>query len=195
MKLIQFKLKDGNEFSVYGTYTIETGKTFNFDTHKLETYEFPEFYELEGKQIVFGEELPFTPNGEAWNGRKYNAEDMICEFYRTGLLGSSVYDVIYLDEGLAKIFNTFKDDFILVKEKPFAKKIFSYDMLDLLELLLVTDEYTYYGSCDQFIMLGTENRMIISDNYFAEVGFSKSVEHIRNGKETLLWGELPEKED
>ena len=41
-------------------------------------------------------------------------------------------------------------------------------------------------------MLSTDSKEIVSDNYFAEVGFWDSIENIKNGKEIHLWGELPE---
>ena len=42
------------------------------------------------------------------------------------------------------------------------------------------------------LMLTFPERNIVSDNYFAEIGYFESLENIQNGKEKLLWGELPE---
>ena len=41
-------------------------------------------------------------------------------------------------------------------------------------------------------MFTTDTHEVVSDNYFAEVGYWDSIQNIDNNTETLIWGELPE---
>lgn len=193
MKLAEFKTKDGH-FSIYGTYTIETGKTLE-KTLEFSTYNYPEFYDLEAKQIINGEEISYEPDGHTWSGRKYVAEDMICEFIMCHFLGSALFEFVFLEKGLMSFVKAYTDNTVQVNGASFNKRVLAHDMCDLFQLFLVTDQYTYYGSDDRFLMISTDTRNVVSDNYFAECGYFESAKNVRNGKETLLWGELPEEEE
>lgn len=185
MKLATFKI-DSTTYSVYGNVEMEKGKTLD-----REEYPYPEFYDTKAVIHKEGKEIPFSPSGRTWPGEKYDATKMISNFLLHEMIGSKRYETVYIEPSL-KEFLSFYRTCIEVDEMKFQNRILSHDMHEIYDLSLVTNDYTYYMSCDQVLMLSTKTREIVSDNYFAEVGFWDSVENIENGKETLLWGTLPE---
>ena len=185
MKLASFKV-EGITYSVYGTVEMEKGK--NLD---MEEYPYPEFYDTKAVIHKGEKEIPFSPSGTTWNGDHYDATSMITDFLLHEMIGSTRYETVYIESSLQEFLSFYKT-FVEIDEIKFQNRILSHDMYEIYDLSLVTNDYTYYMSCDQVLMLSTENRTIVSDNYFAEVGFWDSVENIKEGKETLLWGTLPE---
>ena len=52
-----------------------------------------------------------------------------------------------------------------------------------------TTQYSYYSCYDRYIMLSSEDGMLISDNNFAEDGYADSIIAVEKGEEILLYGE------
>lgn len=186
-------------FNIYGSYEIKTGKELDIFTEGVNMIDFkyPEFCDITATNIVDDREEDYVPVGETWAGRKYTATDMI-EFLISALIkGDETYTKLNLESGLQELVNDYLTDdkiAIAVNGKKIPKRILTNTMYDLYQLILVTDAYIYYVHEDQTYMLSTEDHTVISDNYFAEVGYWDSVENVKSGKETLLWGELPEED-
>ena len=166
--------KDGSDFSFFGNFTIETGKHLNTDEKGNRIwihYPYCEFSNITVTKIVDGKEIKFEPNGYRWNGTKYCAESMLEYLISALIRKDSTFEVCNLNEELGDVVEWYQ-----------------------FELSLVTDKYIYYLRDDLVLMLSAETHEIISDNYFADVGFWESVESIRNndGEESLLWGTIPE---
>lgn len=184
-------------FNVYGEYNIETGKEVNILSENMEFIEFkyPEFYYISATRVVNKKEESYSPKGESWVGRKYTAEDMIQFLISALIKGDESYTKLYLDSGLEKIIAEYRKESeiaITVDDKDIPKRILTNDMNYLYQLMLVTDEFIYYSHENGMYMLSTDTHQVVSDNYFAEVGFWDSVENVKNGEEKLLWGKLPE---
>ena len=184
-------------FNIYGEYEVSVGKEIDIISTASGFIEFnyPEFYYTSATRVVDGKEETYIPKGESWVGRKYTAEDMIQFLISALIKGDETYTKIYLDPGLEKIIEEYIKDSeiaIAVEGKDVPKRILTNSMYYLYQLMLVTNEYIYYSHENGMYMLSTDTHQVVSDNYFAEVGFWDSVENVRNGKEKLLWGELPE---
>ena len=177
------------KFSIYGEYEVETGK----DCSNNE-YIFPQFYSVSAKRVVDKTEMDYMPPGETWAGRKYTPEDMIQGFMASMIRKCSIYTNIYLDAKLQEIVAFYDESALTVNGLDIPKRILDESMYCLYELTLVTQEFIYYIYDDSCLMLCTKNHEVVSDNYFASVGYWDSVEDIKTGKETLLWGKLPPEE-
>ena len=185
--LVTFEV-EGDTFNIYGSYECDknTGK-----------YTYPEFYDLTAKKIIGGKEVDYEPHGQSWTGRNYMVEDLIRDFIAKSTVNSLLYSTIFIESGLQDIINQFnKAEAIVltVGDLQIPKAIMSYDLYNIYELVLVTNDYIYYACDDMTLMFTTSTHEIVSDNYFAEVGYWDSVENVKSGKETLLWGELPEED-
>lgn len=181
-------------YIIYGTYVIEKGTCCNLDGSRG-FYGYPEFYDLIAKHVEDGIETDFEPEGVSCNGHKYDVADMIQDFLAKQIQHSTLYTAVYLEEGLQNLVDSYhKDIVITVNDLDIPKRILSNDMYNLFELELVTSEYIYYVCENICLMLSTDSHRVVSDNYFAEVGFHQSVQNIVAGRneEILLWGKLPE---
>lgn len=188
--LTKFSIDD-RKFVISGTYEICENQDYN-----LEEYKYPEFSELEAQNLVESELTDFTPEGETWTGRKYEVSDMIQSVMAHLILNSKVYQIEYLDDGLKDIIDEYHKDIALnINELDIPRKILYLDMYNLFELTLVTNEYIYYSCYDQMLMFRTDTHEIVSDNYFASVGFDDSCKNVKTGKEVLLWGTIQQNND
>lgn len=181
---------EGDTFNIYGSYECDT----TTDNNKNK-YTYPEFYDLTAKQIINGKEVDYEPHGQTWTGRNYMVEDMIQDFIAKSMVNSLLYSTIFIESGLQDIVNQFNNAeaiVLTVDNLQIPKAIMSHDLYNIYELALVTNDYIYFMCDDMTLMFTTDTHEIVSDNYFAEVGFFDSVENIKSGKENLLWGELPE---
>ena len=188
-KLLVSFVAAGATFKIYGSY--ECGTTTDNNKNK---YTYPEFYDLTAKQIIDGKEVDYKPKGSTWSGRKYTVEDMIQDFIAKSTVNNLSYSAIFIESGLQDIisqFNNAEAIALTVDNLQIPKEIFSYDLYNIYELLLVTNDFIYYACDDMTIMFTTNTHGIVSDNHFAEVGYRESVENVKSGKEILLWGELP----
>lgn len=175
-------------FSIYGDYEVETGQDYN-----NKDYNYPEFYDLVAKSVENGKETDYQPTGTTWAGRKYVVADMIQSYIASLIHGGTLYNKIYLDDGLQKLvdfYNTEEKIATTVNGVNIPKWILDNSM-NIYELILVTNEFIYYCFYDEYYMLRTSNHEVVSDNYFAEVGYMESIENIAKGTEELIWGELP----
>lgn len=177
-----------SRFSIYGTCEIVTGKDCDG-----RGYKYPEFYELTAKQNVNGLETDYQPAGETWTGRKYDVEDMIRSFMEALIRNANGYIRIYLDPVLQEIVDYYLADdniAVTVNNLKIPKRIIATSMYYEFELALVTDEFIYYEFYDELIMLDAKTHEIVSDNYFASVGYGDSIENIASGEETLIYGHI-----
>lgn len=187
--LATFEVED-NKYNIYGNYEIE-----NDTDYMGNPYIYPEFSELSAKQIVDGKEVDFKPTGCTWAGRDYVVEDMISDFLAKEILDNKLYKAYYIESGLQKIIDYYhhEDNIVTVRNGlRIPKYILSNEMFGIYELTLVTNEYIYYMYADRVLMFSTDTHEVVSDNYFAEVGYWDSIQNIDNNTETLIWGELPE---
>lgn len=168
-------------FSIYGDYEILENE---------ETFHIAEFSNLKAYTVYEEKEIPYTPIGVTWSGRHYDVEDMIKGFMESLIMQGNLYTKIYLNEELWNLVLEYHEEVVLIDDISIPKHILSCN--GIYELLMVTSDNIYYINDDMILMLTFPERNIVSDNYFAEIGYFESLENIQNGKEKLLWGELPE---
>lgn len=170
-------------FSIYGDYEI---------LEIEETFHIAEFSNLKAYTVYEDKEIPYTPIGVTWVGRHYEVEDMIKGFLENLIMQGDLYTKIYLNEELWRMVLEYHKEVVLIDDISITKHILNSCYNGTYELLMVTSDNIYYINDDMTLMLTFPERNLVSDNYFAEVGYFESLENIQNGKEKLLWGELPE---
>lgn len=170
---------------------------FIFESRKDADGEFcyPEFYNLElEKKSEEGFYEPYTPGYIRWNGTKVEIEDMLNTAVNSFLFERNEISTLFLHNELRAWAKPFQDNVALtVNGKKIPKKIFTNDLYNYMDLLLVTDKFIYYGYDSEILMFGTEEHELCSDNYFAEVGLTESYENIAIQTETCLFGAPEEK--
>ena len=197
--LATFYMEEINDtFNIYGSYEIETVEEIDLQAtgnNKIKI-KHPEFYNIRITKLVNEKEEDYLPSGSSWTGRKYDALDVLNSFIAALIRGDEAYTKIFVDEGLQEVVEYYTtESAVTAKGKTIPARIFDSSLIYSYQLLMVTDTFIYYCDDDSIIMLNTEDHTIVSDNYFAEVGYNDSVENIRGGSETLIWGELPEQEN
>ena len=187
-KLIQFIVSEvsskelGSKFVIYGNYEIE---------RDYENYKYPEFDDLIAQKEQDGSFTEYHPKGTNWYGTKFTVEDMILDVLACDSRGGDTYNIIYIEKGLTDLLEEYKSNIIQITETmTLPKHILGID--DVYELMHVTDKYIYYAHDEAILMLSIEDHSIISDNYFAEVGWYDSMQAVVAGNEKLLYGEIPE---
>lgn len=172
--LVEFIIENG-QYRVWGNYS--------FDENKC-----PEFTDLRAEILVDGVYVGYSPDGHTWAGRKFVVEDMISDCLAKLIQCCRIYTIIYLDEGLAHLVASYHEDIVLiVNDLKIPRRIISAQLFDVHSLVLVTSQFLYYVHDDQMIMLDTDTHELVSDNYFAEVGYADSLENIESGEEKLIW--------
>lgn len=177
-------------FAIYGEYEL----TDEWD-HYNNPYKYPDFYDLSAYHIVRGKEIPYQPKGHTWTGRRYCEEDMIRGFVSNQILPvEPYYTKIFLEEGLQKLVDSYiREENIVMKDGNFfIPKLILGNTMWQYELMLITNNYFYYAYYDETLMYDVKEKSLVSDNYFASVGYWDSIENISSGKEELVWGEMPE---
>lgn len=143
-----------------------------------------EFYDLQLYEVVRGKEIPFIFKGYTWTGCEMNADYAIADILSKYMLKHSDVYVLHMDDTLKKYLEKVSAPRVLLKTLEIPVKIIYGMSLEVYQLLLVTDMYTYYAADDMFLMLETGSFSVVSDNYFAEIGWNESIENIATGKET-----------
>lgn len=189
--LASFDVKNLKEtINIYGKYHSTDIK--ELEDSKLVSYKGMEFSDISATHMVNGQEEVYTPMGSSWAGHKYNATDVLEFFIAAIIRGDDSHRALYIDDGLNEYIDSYTSNVaVSVAGKTIPSRIPNNKLYCVYQLYLVTDQYTYYLHDDEVLMLSTENHIVVSDNYFAEVGFWDSVNNIKQGKETLLFGELP----
>ena len=184
LRLIAIFVVAEKTYEIYGSYEICANKDYH-----LKEYSYPEFCDLTAEIIEGNKKSNFVPGGVKWSGDKYDVEDMITDLLFKNIVGNKEYQILYLDEALKQLVETYRMEKISLEERELPFRMLGKDLYEIFELTLVTDKFIYYGCGEDMLMFDTDadGLDIISDNYFASVGFYDSCENIQNGKEKLLW--------
>lgn len=172
-------------FSIYGSCDIYTE----------EGLPHPEFYDLSACQIIDKKEHPYTPIGRSWSGRKFDSNDMVNSFITRLIRNDTSCMELFLEAQLKSMVEVYMEDkntALTYNGVKIPKYILGNPTYELFELQLVTSDFIYYMTSDEMLMLNLNDHSLVSDNCFAEIGYSDSIDNIRSGKETLIWGILPQ---
>lgn len=182
LRLIAIFVVAEKTYEIYGSYEICANKDYH-----LKEYSYPEFSDLTAEIIEGNKKSNFVPGGVKWSGDKYDVEDMITDLLFKNIVGNKEYQILYLDEALKQLVETYRMEKISLEEMELPFRMLGKDLYEIFELTLVTDKFIYYGCGEDMLMFDIDGLDIISDNYFAGAGFYDSCENIKNGKEKLLW--------
>lgn len=188
MLLTRFVLeRTGETLEICGDVSIEKG-----NAQSEADYSYPEFSNLSAKKQEGDSLVDYCPTGATWAGREYDVEDMIASVISYAILGIPGCRVLFMEDSLQTMVDEYRMNSVNIGDQQIPRTALYVNLYELYELALVTDSYIYYQCADQVLMLSIANGSVVSDNYFAEVGFWESVEAIRKGEEKILYGELPE---
>lgn len=188
MKLIEFVVckeckEKHSRFRIDGIYSFE---------QRSEDHDYLEFEELTAYRFENGEFKEYTPESVNWYGQVSTEEDMFLDVLSAETRGDLAYEITFIEQGIKIIADHYKNDTLTVSDgSKLPKHILGADG-ELYELSIATNKYLFYVQGDQSIMLSTDDRSVISDNYFAEVGWHDSMINVLTGKEQLLFGNVPE---
>lgn len=185
LKLFEIRIIDKSS-SYNGKHLIVYGDLEIIEKDKLK---YPEINNIIINEKIGAKETEFIVSGTAWSGRKYDNYDIVTSSISSYLREDvSSYIVSEVCNELQQLIDFYKIDKLIVNNHNIPKKIlFGYDM-NVYNLTVVTNKYIYYTYADITIMLDINDGSIISDNYFAEIGFFESKENVNNGDETLIYG-------
>lgn len=179
-------------FSIYGDYELKSFEGCDI------CYKYPEFNELSVFRIIDGKEVLFIYEDESQECTICRNETMMEDFIASLIEGSPVYTKEYLEDGLQQLVDFYVSDDKIVTTVDGLKIpgfIIGNCLFDLYELTLVTDRYIFYTYHDDVVKLRTRDHMVFRNAFYRNFDYMDSVENIRLGKETLIWGELPEEKE
>lgn len=182
-KLFEIILHDGNEerhFEFTGQIQV---------VHNNVGYPFLETGDITIYEIKDSEKVLFEPPATSWaTGDRLSASDAMNDVLQRYICNQTDgFKVLYVDPEVYDMAAVYKNRTALrYKGRDIPYQIIDNDMQYVYELYLATSEYLYYICDDMFLMQDIETGTLISDNYFAEVGFSESEEAIEEGTEENL---------
>lgn len=169
---------------IYGTVKI-----LNATGILIPTYIYPEISDISIYERINDKETELILTGETWAGRKYDAYDVISSSLSDLIrYDSSSVNVTFVCPALEKIVKHYHNNILQHKNSNIPQTILHGYSYDCFQLGVATNKFIYYFSDSAILMISTEDHSVISDNYFAEVGYYDSQEAVKNGKETLLFG-------
>lgn len=146
-----------------------------------------EFYDVRITEVKAEGDVIFVPKGYTWSGAKIDVEYAICDVIARYSRMEHGFEMLYQNDIIQSFVDQLRKETVKTEDLELPKMIVYGSFLNVYELYLVTDKYTYYSSEDLYVMLETDSREVIADNYFAEVGYADSVDAIRKGEEKMLW--------
>lgn len=172
--LVEFILEK-EQYRVWGSYSMNEDNC-------------PEFENLRAEILADGKYVGYSPDGHTWTGRKFEVEDMISDCLANLIRCCGIYTILYMDEGLADYASSYHEDIVLtVNDLKIPRRIMSPQLMYVFELILVTSQYIYYVNDDKMIVIGADTHELVTDNHFADVCYTDSLENIENGEEKLIW--------
>ena len=147
-----------------------------------------EFDELEIFEVKEGKKEIFKPKGHTFSGNKLDCQDAIGDVIARYSRNEQGLTILYMHNDIKNFVDEYKKEFITVENREIPYKVLHGSFPSVYNLLLITDFYTYYISeDDECLMLDTATGEVISDNYFASVGYEQSLESIEEGGERKIF--------
>lgn len=206
--LIAFTLQRTNNqylYMVFGDYEIDTVKEDDMiyyetvgENEELKflsdiiEFPYPEFYDkkLEGCKLDLETDeislIDCKDLGENWIGEPFTIYDVPSSACAAYTQKDSICSIHYLEDDLKKILDSPVYEKALMNGKEIPLRMLDSDM-NVMQLLMATNEYLYYQHDDIYKMLNTNTLETKGYNDGAELGFDDSKENIENGKEKLIW--------
>lgn len=190
-RLMEFILKEAGEenetmhFIMYGSLSTQRSVYDGIDE--------PEFYDIAVKKIVDGKETDFESKVVTFSGHKLTNIDCAEQTFASIVRNDKDTEVIYLDPEVKALAGQYTEKTALESG---GRKIAEYcysAAIGACKLYLATDEFLYYERYGESVMFSTEDGHVVADNSaFAEMGLWESFKNVEDGKEKLLYGEIPE---
>lgn len=138
-------------------------------------------------QVENEREIPFVIRATTWHGSKLTGMDAITDVLSRYARKDTSIKILFMEDTIKTYLDALCQDIIETEIGIVPKRIVYGSFLDIYHLELVTDQYIYYSYDSIIVMLSAEDRGVIADNYFAEVGYFNSEEAIAHGTEKQLY--------
>lgn len=172
----------GYLFEAHGTFSIEKDNDGN---------RYPVFEDVTLMHLENDVRKEYTPEGRNWYGHRYSGDDIISSVFSHCCIINDCHRIEYWHPELDALIKEYTSDIVLtVEDLDIPKRIISPSGT-IYRISHVTNEFIYYSSSEQILMLSAQTHHVLSDNCFAENAWYESMENVMNGTEQLLYGELP----
>lgn len=182
-KLFEFILNDGENnrhFEITGKVKV---------VHNIVGYPFLETEEILVYETKGDKKVSFEPTATRWaTGERLKTSDVFDDVLERYIRNETEdFKVLYVDPEVSCMAAVYKNRTALIyKGRNIPYQIIDNDMQYVYQLCLATSEYLYYCSDEAMVMLSTKDGALVSDNYFAEIGYSDSEDAIEEGMEENL---------
>lgn len=190
-KLMEFILKDVGEekenmhFIMYGDFLTERSD--------YEEINEPEFYNVIIRKVTDGKEKAWRSKSVTFSGHKMTNIDCAEQALASIICNDNDVEVIYLDAEVETLVRQYIEKTAFEFQGRKISKYHYNATLGACKLYLATDKFLYYEKYGASIMLSTDDGHAVSDNtFFSEIGLEESFRAIEDGKEKILYGEIPE---
>ncbi len=183
-KIMRFSiLNEDNQrvFELHGDYEIMPMK----NSIENRNYKAIDFRDISAVEIVNGKAIEYKPTSHTFAGTPLTVYDIAEDVIRRVIFRDKTCQLEECCKDLQQLFEEYMTDSIEIGNDAYAKYVLVDD--DLYFLCLVTEKYVFYSNYESMILLDASNGSLISDNYFAEVGFEDTLEEIKSGKQNALW--------
>lgn len=152
--------------------------TFTLKFENVEVFEFKE-----------GTYKPFEITAESWMGQQLDEDDALADIISRYTRNETDFEALYVHDIIHEFINSWiSEEIVSENGRKIPDGIVGDFRFNIFGLLLVTDKYCYYAADEHdVIMLDTASGHLVSDNYFASVGFYDSLDAIKTGEETLIY--------
>lgn len=137
----------------------------------------------------------YVVKGETWAGHRYNKYDVLKSVVLSILRDEfNENDIIFICDDLKNFIKAHQEVACTFNGRKILKYLVNdiEDMATNYELKFATDAFAYYDDgCESMLMIRVEDGSIVTDmEVFAMQAIHDSIENIKTGKETLVYGDF-----
>lgn len=174
----------GRHFMFYGRVERTEHKGFTSSC----VYPWVDFHDLSIREIKGKKQVKYSLDQKTWRGDALTEEDAVYEvIFMAECNAAGVADIIFMDACIKDVITYYQKEYVEYDSRRIPLKLCRGEFADLYGLRLLTEHYIFYGCEDMLLMLRTENGELVSDNYFAEIGYCEELKDIREGKVRALY--------
>lgn len=190
-KLMEFivkeagKKKESIHFAIYGDFSIETQNSY-------EGMHIPVFSDVTVNRITDGKEKEWKVETVAFSGHKLTTEDCAENIFAAIISNDCNVEAIYLDTDIDMIIKEYTGKTAFKFNERQIPKYYYSPTYGTSKLYFATDKFLYYDDFGATTMINTKYGYVVADGDFAEAGLFDSFKAVSEGKEKLMYGEIPE---
>ena len=150
----------GRHFMFYGRVERTEHKGFTSSC----VYPWVDFHDLSIREIKGKKQVKYSLDQKTWRGDTLTEEDAVYEvIFMTECDAAGMADIIFMDACIKDVITYYQKEYV---------------------------EYASRRIDDMLLMLRAENGELVSDNYFAEIGYCEELKDIREGRVQAFYTDL-----